>query len=270
MQIPHAPTIANRLLAGLALSELESLRPHLVRVQIVRDQVLIEAGQPASHVFFVETGIVTLRARSDGAKPGVQVAMIGPEGLVGGLALLDDTSAPHAAAVVLMPGGALRVPVRELRQCVATSAAIQQAMMRYVQSLMRQVMETAAHNASRTLAARCTHWLLMAHDRMDGDDLAITHDVLADLLCVRRSGVTVAMASLQENGLIRTSRGRIRVLDRAGLLAVAAGIPPRPDRPPRRANGFHAPQAGGFEPLATAFEPLAVEPTALLARKEYS
>ena len=263
VRIPFAATITNRLLTELPVSELDLLRPHLLRVQLVRDQVLIEAGQPAGHVFFIETGLVTLLARTDGMKPRVQVAMIGAEGMVGGLALLDDTSTARAGAVVLMPGGALRIPVSRLRHCIEESAAIREVMMRFVQSLTRQVMDIAVYNASRTVAERCINWLLMAHERMDGDDLPLTHEMLSDLLCVRRSGITVAMAALQESGLIRTSRGRIRVLDRAGLLALATGIAPPSKTPLRSPDDLYVPS-----PSAVGASPS--PPPMLHERREFS
>lgn len=230
------PTISNALLAQLPLSELELMTPHLHRVRLVHRQVLIELGQSTAHIFFIESGIVTLLARPDPSKPGVQVAMIGPEGMVGGLALLDGTSAAYASAVVQVAGGALRISLARLRQCLEERTAIREVMFRFVQSLARQAMENAARNANQTLAERCVNWLLMAHERIDGDDLPITHEALSSLLGVRRSGVTLATTALQKRGLIRTSRGRIRVLDREGLMAVARGAHRLPGPRARKAN----------------------------------
>ncbi len=222
MRTVFAPAIANRLLAGLPMAELDQLCRHLAPVRLVRGQVLIERGQAAEHVFFIENGIATLLAQADADKAAVQVAMIGREGMVGGLALLDGASPPCARAVMQVPGGALRIPVAHLRRIMDASPAVRDAAMRFVQSLTRQVMQAAAWNASRTLRERCVHWLLMAHERVDGDDLPVTHEALSALLGVRRSGVTVAAAALQEEGLVRTSRGRVRILDRAGLEALVA------------------------------------------------
>ena len=222
MRTVFAPTIANRLLAGLLMADLDPLRRHLVPVRLVRGQALIEPGQPAEHIVFIEDGIAALMAQAASDRGAVQVAMIGREGMVGGLALLDAVSPPYAGAVMQVPGSGLRLSVAQMRRSMDDSPAVRDAAMRFVQSLTRQVMQTAAWNASRTLCERCVHWLLMAHERVEGDDLPVTHEALSALLGVRRSGVTLATATLQEDGLIRASRGRIRILDRAGLAALIA------------------------------------------------
>lgn len=245
----HGAAPANRILAALPQDELERLRPHLTRVRLVAGQRLIESGQAAEHVFFIVEGMASMLAAPDDriaavageAAPGqapkqasgdaapepdpternltVQVAMIGREGMVGGLALLDGSSAAFSSVVMQVPGPALRIPTAELRQCLGTCPVLRESCLRFVQSLTRQIMANAASNARGTLTERCMRWLLMAHERMDGDDLPVTHEALSAMLGVRRSGVTVATAALQKAGLITTSRGRIRVLNRPGLVA---------------------------------------------------
>ena len=210
----------NRMLVELPLVELEPLQPHLQRVRLVNDQVLLERGQVAEHVYFIEVGIVLLETAAEANKPGVQIAMIGREGMVGGLALLNTDSLTLATAVTRISGIALRIPVIELRRCFNDSPVFRNVCLRYIQSLTRQIMGSTASNASNTLTERCAHWLLMAHDRVDGDDLPVTHEALSTLLGVRCSSVTVATAALQQAGLIRPTRGRIRILDRPGLEAL--------------------------------------------------
>lgn len=227
-----ASVLNNSLLAALPQAEWDALRPNFTRVRLVPGQVLIDRGQATEHLFFIEEGIASLVAEADTHK-GVQVAMIGHEGMVGSLALLDSESVAYAAAVTQMPGPALRIPVAVLRRCLNDSPVLHQVCLRYVQTLTRQIMETAAYNARSTLAERCVRWLLMAHDRIEGDDLPVTHEALSAMLGVRRSGITVATAALQDEGLIRTSRGRIRVVDRPGLEDVLAGR----SRSRRRAAG---------------------------------
>ena len=143
--------------------------------------------------------------------------------MVGALALLDGESPAYASGIMQIPGPALRIATAKLRECVETCPELRVACFRFVQSLTRQVMGVAARNARNTLAERCVAWLLMAHERMEGDELPVTHEALSSMLGVRRSGVTVATAALQRAGLIRTGRGRIRVTDRAGLEAIANG-----------------------------------------------
>ncbi len=212
----------NAILAALPQEDISKLRPHMTRMRLVPQQRLIESGQATEHVFFIEEGIASLVAEPEDGSPGVQVAMIGREGMVGGLALLGG-SASYACTMVQVPGPALRITVANLLQCFGECPALRDACLQYVQALTRQVMSTAASNARNTLAERCVRWLLMAHDRMEEDDLPVTHEALSAMLGVRRSGVTVATAALQEAGLIRTRRGHIRVLDRPGLEAVVAG-----------------------------------------------
>jgi CRP-like cAMP-binding protein len=113
----------------------------------------------------------------------------------------------------------LRIHVATLARIIDERSEIRAAVMRFVQMLARQLMQMAAWNASDTLQQRYARWLLMARDRLDGDVINITHETLSSLLGVRRSGITVAGAALQRQGLIRTSRGRVTILDRNGLQA---------------------------------------------------
>ena len=214
--------VSNRLLSGLPQAEMDELRPYLTRVRLVAGQVLIERGRAPEHVFFIEEGIASLVAETESGQLGVQVGMIGREGMVGGLALLDGASPAYACGVMQIPGPALRVRTGDLLQCMQTCPVLREVSLRFLQSLTRQVMSIAASNARKSLAERCVSWLLMAHERLDGDDLPVTHEALSVMLGVRRSGVTVATTFLQKAGLIRTSRGRIRILDRAGLEAISS------------------------------------------------
>ena len=213
---------SNALLAGLPPGEFNTLRPLVTRMRLVPEQRLIESGQATEHVFFIEEGIASLTAESEDGSLGVQVAMIGREGMVGGLALLGGAES-YACTMVQVPGPALRITVANLLHCFEECPALREACLQYVQALTRQVMSNAVSNARNTLAERCVRWLLMAHDRMEEDDLPVTHEALSAMLGVRRSGVTVATAALQRAGLIRHRRGHIRVLDRPGLEALVSG-----------------------------------------------
>jgi CRP-like cAMP-binding protein len=223
---------SNHLLSRLPQAELEQIRAHLTRVRLVGDQALLERGRPPEHAFFIEEGMASLVAETEPGQGTVQVAMIGREGMVGALALLAPESPAFSNAVMQIPGPALRIATPRLRACMETCPELRSACLRFAQTLAHQVMATAARNARNTLAERCVSWLLMAHERLDGDDLPVTHEALSSMLGVRRSGVTVATAALQRAGLIRTGRGRIRVTDRAGLEAIANGrLSPRARAP---------------------------------------
>ena len=251
--------MTNHLLASLPSAELDQLRPYWTRVRLVQGQRLIERGQLTPHVFFIEDGVASLVAELDDNLPGVQVAMIGREGMVGGLAMLDADSASFACAIMQIPGPALRILTTDLRQILDRSPILNKACMRSVQSLTRQVMSNAACNARDTLAQRCIRWLLMAHERMDGNELPVTQEALSAMLGVSRSGVTVATAALQKAGLIDTRRGRIRVLDRPALESLARGseqslasLGARPGHP--RLPGSHSGLAEQRDPSPAAID----------------
>jgi CRP-like cAMP-binding protein len=219
---PFTFPMANRLLASLPQVELNTLRPHFTRARLVAKQVLIERGRPSEHAFFIEEGLASIVAETEHGEPGVQVAMVGREGMVGALALLNDKSATCGSGIMQIAGSALRIPITQLRHCLDDCPVLRDISMGFVQSLTRQLMSVAARNIRCTLIERYVYWLLMAHERIDGDELPVTQEALSILLGVRRSGVTVATTSLQKAGLISTSRGRIRILDRHGLNALVS------------------------------------------------
>ncbi len=236
MGLAFAPqqTIRNEILAGLSADDLAELRPHLTRVRLVPGQVLIEPEQPIEHVFFVEEGMVSMIVECGTSRAAAQVAMIGREGMVGCLAMLATDAVSGASAVSQIQGIAVRMKVAELMRFTTERPALRALCLGYVQTLMQQTMQTAASNAQNTLAERCIRWLLMAHDRIDGDELPITHEALSVVLGVRRASVTVVVCSLHDQGLIRAGRGRITIIDRVGLEQIAGsrgwhGTPPAHD-----------------------------------------
>ena len=216
------PAFRNRLLATLAPAALERLRPHLLGpVELAQGQTLHVRGDPVADVFFPEAGLVSLTA---GTPDGdVEVGLTGREGLVGAAVLLDPEAVAVHQAFVQIPGAAWRVPTPALREAVEQSPDLREHLLRYVQSLMVQSGQAAACNARHAVPERLARWLLMAHDRVDGDELPLRQEAVSLMLGVRREGVSVAAGELQASGLIRQSRGRITVLDRPGLEAAACG-----------------------------------------------
>ena len=208
--------VRNRLLRSVPAHEFALLLPYLSRVQLVTNQVLNEPAEPLEHAFFIEQGIVSLRDMSVPASP-VQVAMIGREGLVGCEALMQRDEPAVACAVIQQPGTAIRVPVRDLSTMFESCPNLKAGCMTAVLSLFRQVTDTAVSNARDSLTQRCIRLLLMLHDRIDGQEVQITHEALSAMLGVRRSGVTLVATDLQGDGLVRVNRGRITILDRPGL-----------------------------------------------------
>jgi CRP-like cAMP-binding protein len=215
-----APAFRNGLLGSVPWSELADLRPHLQRVTLVRDQVLHEAGATIHYVYFVEDGIVSLVA--DTADHGlVEVGMTGREGLAGAPALLGRDAIAVHRTVVQVPGAAFRAEAARLRDIVAGCAILRDRCMRHLQLMMIEASQTAACNARHELRPRLARWILMSHDRIDGDGLPITQEYLSLMLGVRRAGVSTAVSGLQSRRVIRQSRGRVTVLDRPALEAEA-------------------------------------------------
>ena len=214
--------VHNTLLLRLPKYDLDAMRSRLTRVQFVHGQVLHEYGERIEQVFFVEQGMISLVAEADSSRgSGVEVGVVGPEGVVGALAVLDPAAISFNRAMVQIAGHGLRISAADLRDVMADSPALREGLGRNLQLILAQSSQTAACNSRHTLPERCARWLLAAHDRTDGDELPLTQEFMAVMLAVRRPGVTVAMGTLQAAGLIQQNRGRVTVIDRAGLEAAA-------------------------------------------------
>ncbi len=211
----HQP-VQNEILRALSHPDLIAVRPMMKAMRLVPGQLLIEHGQPVDHVHFIEDGVVSLTAEVRGDKAGVQLAMIGKEGIVGGQALLDVDALNLASAVVHIPGSALRMSTRDLQDFTGQSSEFRRLCLAAVAAQMGQIMQNLASHAHDTLETRCALWLLMMQDRV-GNELAVTHETISSMLGVRRSSVTVTLTALQEKGLIHVQRARITILDRSGL-----------------------------------------------------
>lgn len=190
-----------------------------MRVSLTPGQILSEVGASADDVIFIETGLVCLLA--DEPIGGVQLAIVGSEGAVGLQELLTGCHVMLSRSVVHCAGTGLRAPMAQLSSLVPDLPGLQASARSALHELTQQIMQTAVWSARGSLMQRCSRWLLLAGDRLGSNDVPVTHDILSARLGVRRPGVTVATAALQAQGLIRTGRGRIRILDRQGLMAVA-------------------------------------------------
>ena len=206
----------NELLRALPADELQRLRPHLAPVTLVVSQVLHEAETPIDEVFFLESGLAFLTAdtRDHGL---VEVGTTGRDGFVGLPVLLSPEPISVHRAFVQVPGRAHRLRAAVLREMAGVLPTLRDRCLRYIQVMMMQNSQIAACNARHELPGRLARWLLMSRDRIDGDDLPMTQEFLSTMLGVRRAGISVVANALQTQGLIRQSRGRITVLDRAGL-----------------------------------------------------
>jgi CRP-like cAMP-binding protein len=209
----------NLLLRSLPSAEYESLLPHLERVDVAPMQVLTAAGQWLSHVYFPETALIAmLRRMRDGTV--IEAGIAGRDGMAGIPMLAGVTWSP-TTLVAQLPGVCQRMSAAVLHELLPELPSFTALLDRYVLAFMDQLGQTIACNSMHSVEQRCTRWLLTAHDAAGRDDFNLTHEGLAEMLGVRRAGVTVAALALQRGGLIRYSRGRVTILDRRGLEAVA-------------------------------------------------
>ncbi|HYD73987.1 MAG TPA: Crp/Fnr family transcriptional regulator [Candidatus Binatia bacterium] len=211
----------NAILAKLGGGDLALIAPHLQLVDLPRDQRLERRGRACEYVYFIERGLACTIADDIGGH-GVEIGMIGREGFVGVSAMLDAAHSAHDVQM-LAPGAARRAPAAAVRELLEESSVFRKVIQAYVHRLLLQVMREAQVNARATLEARLARWLLMMHDRVDGDELHLTHDRLATMLGVRRAGVSVAAKKLERGGIIMLHRGSIVVSDRKKLEESSAG-----------------------------------------------
>lgn len=205
----------NYLLRSLSDNNRALIERHLEPVALERGVVLIDSGQAMDRVYFPESGIVSLvSVFSDGTT--AEITTIGREGFVGVGSLLDDDLA-IARQIVQVPGHARVMPAELLREVCEQSRSLRRLMGRYAQALIAQISQSVACNGIHGVEERMARWLLMTHDRSDGDELLLTQEFLALMLGVRRPTVTVVARTFQSAGLIRYRRGRITIVDRPGL-----------------------------------------------------
>jgi CRP-like cAMP-binding protein len=211
----------NKILATLAPSDFGLLEPHLKTVDLpVRFRVEVR-GAPIDHVYFVESGVVSVVANGLG-KREIEVGIIGFEGMTGLSVIMGEANAANESFVQIA-GSGQRISARRLRAAIGQSATLHREFLRYAHQLMIQTARTALANGRSKIEERLARWLLMAHDRIDGDEMLLTHEFLSTMLGVRRAGVTEALSLLQDAGLVRSRRGKIAILDRAGLEASSDG-----------------------------------------------
>lgn len=208
----------NRLLAALPAAEYGRLHPRLEPVSMHIGDVVYESGSRLDYVYFPTTSIVSLLyVMEDGAS--AEIAMVGNEGLVG-IALFMGGETTPSRAVVQSAGSAYRLPGHAMKEEFVRGGAMQHLLLRYTQALLTQMAQTAVCNRHHSVDQQLCRWLLLSLDRLPANKLIVTQEQIANMLGVRREGVTEAAGKLQSAGLIKYSRGRITVLDRPGLEAL--------------------------------------------------
>src|SRR5438270_5995123 len=211
----QTPYSANKVLASLAAPDLNVLLPHLRFMDLPQETLLFESGGTVNRVYFPHSGIVSLVVE---LKTGdmIEAAMVGREGVVGGLAALDHNIS-ISRAIVQVAGSASAVEVDAVRRLGEQSAAFRTILIKHEQVLLAQSQQSAACNATHTLEARLSRWLLRCRDLLASDEIALTQEFVAQMLSVRRTSVSVVANTLQQAGLIKYKRGNIRLLDLEGL-----------------------------------------------------
>jgi CRP-like cAMP-binding protein len=211
----YAEQTENSLLAALPDPEWRRWEPLLERVEMPLSQVLYEPGATLTHVYFPTTSIVSLLyVMENGAS--AEIAVVGNEGLVGVWLFMGGESTP-SRAVVQSAGRGLRLEAQLMKDEFNRAGPVLHLLLRYTQALITQMSQTAVCNRHHTLDQQLCRWLLLSLDRLQANELTMTQELIANMLGVRREGVTEAAGKLQHAGLISYARGHIRVLDRPGL-----------------------------------------------------
>lgn len=218
-QSNHGDTeVRNQIIRNLPAAEALLLQSAGRMVDIAPKVVITEANHPIQHIYFPETAVISLvTVVSEGA---IEAMTIGNDGFYG-IPVFHGLDSTCSRAICQIPGRALRIDVDQFRKVIPESRSISRLLARYAQLLIEVLSQSAACNRLHVIEQRCARWLLMSHDRVGRDDFALTQVFLAQMLGVRRPGVTVAIGILERAGLISHTRGRIRIEDRAGLEKVA-------------------------------------------------
>lgn len=216
MSNTHQPK-DNHLLSVLPKAEWERIAPHLVALDMPLGEIVYESGDRLDYVYFPTTAIVSLLyVMEDGAS--AEIAIVGNEGLIG-IALFMGGETTPSRAVVQSAGQAYRLEARLLKEEFRRAGPMQRLLLRYTQALITQMAQTAVCNRHHSIDQQLCRWLLLSVDRLPSNELRMTQELIANMLGVRRSGVTEAAMKLQDAGLIRYSYGHIEVIDRPGLEA---------------------------------------------------
>ncbi|SHK81464.1 cAMP-binding domain of CRP or a regulatory subunit of cAMP-dependent protein kinases [Bradyrhizobium lablabi] len=209
----------NLLLQALPAEDFEMLRPRLEQVDLVKDTVLVEAGAPLTHVYLPHSGVISMLVRlSEGQ--AVEVAMVGHDSGFGASAALDG-GISLTDAVVVLPGTAAKLDVAGFGAAAHRSVTLRSLVARHEQALFAQAQQSVACNASHTVEARLSRWLLRVRDLTDSEALPLTQEFLAQMIGVQRNAVSIVAHAMQQAGVIRYSRGHIEIKDVGALRAMS-------------------------------------------------
>jgi CRP-like cAMP-binding protein len=228
----------NHLLSALSAADFTLLNGHLSAVPLELRRQIEDANKPIKQIYFPEDGIVSVVAEGTRGRQS-EVGLIGREGMTGINVVMGNDRSPHLS-YVQVAGRGQHMKADALRHAMRKSASMRNSFLHFAQAFMVQTAHTAVANGRANIEERLARWLLMVHDRLDGDDLPLTHEFIALMLNVRRAGVTVAVQALSDRNLIVPNRGHITVSNRAGLEAAANGLYGIPEAEYRRLTGWRS------------------------------
>jgi CRP-like cAMP-binding protein len=217
----------NRILSRLSRQDLELLEPHLEAVDLPVRKALEARKKRIDHVYFIESGFASVVANGS-TKPSIEVGIIGREGMTGLAIILGSDRAQHAT-YIQVAGTGLRISATRLRKADERSNTLHRSMLRFAHAFLAQTTATALANGRSKIEERLARWLLMADDRIDSNDLPLTHEFLGLMLGTHRPGVTIAVQALEKAGLITTRRSHITIVDRKALEKSSNGTYVRSD-----------------------------------------
>jgi CRP-like cAMP-binding protein len=211
------------MLTAMAAGDLALLQPNLQPLPLERGKTIESANKKIDNVYFPEQGIISVVGGAVQSTREVEVGIIGCDGVTALPVIFGDHRSPHETFVQIA-GHAHRIAATHLRSALETSVTLRPLLLKYAQAFMIQTTHTAIANARGTIEERLARWVVMAQDRVGGEELPLTHEFLALMLAVRRPGVTEALHGLMQKGLIHHERGVITIIDRQGLIERANGL----------------------------------------------
>ncbi len=226
----------NHMLSELSVADYARLQPHLSATRLGLHRSLEDANKPIKQVYFPEEGFVSVVAASTRDRQS-EVGLIGREGMTGISVVMGDDRSPHLS-YIQAAGRGQSMKADSLREAMRDNPSIRIFFLHFAQAFMVQAAHTAVANGRGNIEQRLARWLLMAHDRLDGNEIPLTHEFLALMLNVRRAGVTEALQALSRKAFISAGRGHIVVMDRAGLVACANGLYGIPESEYLRLTGW--------------------------------
>jgi CRP-like cAMP-binding protein len=222
----------NRILSSLSKEDANLIAPALQQLNLPLRKQLESRNRRIEYVYFIDHGIASVVANGS-VRGGIEIGIIGREGVTGLAVLMGAERSPHET-YMQVGGAGRRVTAASLREAMSQSKSLHQVLLRHGYAFTIQMAQTALANGRHKLEERLARWLLMAHDRIAGDELPLTHEFLSLMLGVRRSGVSVALKILEREGMVKARRGGVVITDRDGLEECANGAYCRPEPELRR------------------------------------